>query len=575
MTAEGQLNTTTNRVSNTSTVDYPHPEPRPDWSRATRQWQGAWPAHTVGFAVTFVLIDIYVIIVSTSLRRRLAAQPYTAMASVFLCVAGACQSAYLFIDPYESHASSLVLRVLYVIVHPALMTSYNLQQSALVRLTKSGQMSSVSKRKVTVIAVFVTSFFITAILIEMFIAVDNNCRLLRIMTQSVFIMWTLVSCFSFVYNGFTVAQFTKDANKALQQFAEYSRAKNTLSPSQWRQVCQRQAQVRRSKVFYRREDADDLSLSSSGSTSDSALFVTEASLESAFQQSFNSNVGLSTRQSKSFVSVDGNCIPKSVSRHSVRRTKSSVKRKPQQSEEKTINNSENESEFTDGDCSTEDETEVGFSLTGNGSKGISVVSATYLRKGLARQRGCLTENLIAAASRSSVSFHNNALMLPYSANNRSKTINQPLQNLPEINSFDLGFMKSRQQQLQTPVKRFKCGLSNPETNLNSLNNNSRRAWKVDSSESLMEQDNGMVVGSSVQRCTDDAAADDGEVKDDGYAADTEACVTGDNILHPPTPLPASRITDSPLQQPFVIRPVSGYLGLNRIRRASQMQRVGR
>jgi hypothetical protein len=524
--------------------------------------------------VTFVLIDIYVIIVSTSLRRRLAAQPYTATASVFLCVAGACQSAYLFIDPYESHASSLVLRVLYVIVHPALMTSYNLQQSALVRLTKSGQMSSVNKRKMTVIAVFVTSYFITAILIEMFIAVDNNCRLLRILTQSVFIMWTLVSCFSFVYNGFTVAQFTKDANKALQQFAEYSRAKNTLSPSQWRQVCQRQAQVRRSKVFHRREDADDLSLSSSGSTSDSALFVTEASLESAFQQSFNSNVGLSSRQSKSCVSVDGNSIPKSVSRHSVRRTKSSVKKKPQQSGEKTINtNSENESEFTDGDYSTEDETEVGFSLTGNGSKGISAVSATYLRKGLARQRGCLTENLIAAANRSSVSFHNNALMLPYSVNNRRKTINQPLQNLPEINSSDLDFMKSRQQQLQTPAKRFKSGLSHPETNLNSLNNNSHCAWDVGSSESLMEQDNGMVVGSSVHRCTDDAAADDREVKDDGYAADTEA--TSDNILHPPTPLAASRITDSPLQQPFVIRPVSGYLGLNRIRRASQLQRVGR
>lgn len=556
-----QLNISGHRAGLVVDPAYSLPEPQPDWSQAVDQWQAAWPAHTFGFATIFVIIDVYIIVVLTSLHRRAAAQPHTAVVGVFVGVACACRSAYLFINPYESRGVSHVLisRLLYVVVQPALMTSFNLQQSAVVRLTKSSQSSSVTKRRLLAASVFVSLYFVSVVTIETLIPVNNRWRLMRILTLSVFIVWTLVSCFSFVYNGFTVVQFTKEAGKVLLQFAEYSRVKNkSATATAWEEDGGGKRRemalhhIRRSKLLSRRAiDAeaspDDAASSSSmslsaGSSTDSDTCVADANRSSASR-----NAATKTNATSMWPKTKAK-----LSNNRKTRGKTKQNKKTRQRQQVHREPGDSISESADGWSSDDNDLRVRFWPAGNGNMSHVVTDDTDERR---------------------TSYHN-ASFLPSSYTLSDVLVLPPVHHVATVQKHcrKPKILISRcknSENADSGKKSYNQNLNYTRPTRN-VNNNDDCASDVSSSESLTLDDGEL---NQVKRVRE---SDDGGVKDAGYAADIEPCVSQDSLhLHPGVSYLPSSVTDSPLHQPFTLRPTSGYTALFRIKRAPQMHLVSK
>ena len=573
------------------------PEPIPDWIIAKVRWRNVWPTHTIGFGFTFAIIDIYIIVMFVTLRRRVAAQPLVLLAGACLVLATTCRSFYLLVDPYESCdvLHILLLRLLYVVVSPALLTSFNLQQTALFRLTKSSHAPPRDKRKHSAVISFIAFYFFIVIVIEIFIVFNSNLRLFRFLPKSLFIVWTLISCFSFVYNGFKVAQFTKEANQILKQFAEYSRAKSITSTTNgcWKDLALHQ--IKRSKLLCRK---DEISLdyrstsaasssSSSSSSSDSDLYINELALNSRRQSARGDTM------IPMFAKPMQLCASEAVN------TKKLANSTAVDEDLKEDKSDSEPVDSGDGGGSTEEEKEIGLRITGNGTNGISVISTQYIRKGMSSS---LMRKSPAAKQRC-VSYHNASYVSSFYALSelqskaRQSPVTRQQQEHVKANAAaaaaavadNAAGNNDGASSRDNCMKRIVRTVTGAKTHLvrnnaaaiadydaELLSNQSRDAatalcrqriishvvGRVDSLDESTDDDKGVVVKEM-----------DDNNKDTGYSADTEPCVSRDTLYPPEVALLASQVADSPLHQPFQLRPSPCYIGLSRIKRGPQIRKV--
>ena len=212
-----------------SFATYPLPEPRPDWPVAKRHWSWTWQVHTYGFALLFLLLGAYVLVITWHIRKRLRVQHQVLALMVVLLIFCASRSLYLLLDPYESKrcVPVAVERVLYDIVFPCLTSSFSLIQVVFMRVTRS----SVGHRKLRryrLLGAVITSHFTIVVVVDVTVAYRPSLKLLALLCQSIYVVANIVLCFSFVYNGLKVAQFTDEANRALKQLIAYGRLRRSV-----------------------------------------------------------------------------------------------------------------------------------------------------------------------------------------------------------------------------------------------------------------------------------------------------------------------------------------------------------
>ena len=259
-----------------------YPEPVPDWYTAHQKWSLGWQMHTYGFGVCYALLSLYCIIVLVHLRRRLRIQQYILIINGILLILSVCRAVYLFLDPYESVGVLPVplLRVMYGVPYPCLTSSFSLVQMVVMRITKV-RMGPQKFHNYRVLAAVITTHFTVVIVIDITVAYKNGLRLLILICQSIFTTWGLVLCFSFVYNGFKVAQFTNEANKALKQLITYWKVKQeTLKNGNRKELALHR--INKPKIrtdFEERWIAEEGHSSDADCSSESLSFYNEAHLE--------------------------------------------------------------------------------------------------------------------------------------------------------------------------------------------------------------------------------------------------------------------------------------------------------
>ena len=261
---------------------YALPEPVPDWPVAKTKWHWGWQIHTYGFGVLYALLAVYCVLVLVHLHRRLRIQQYIVLINGLMLVFSVCRSCVLLVDPYESVGCLPLplLRVMYGVAFPCLTSSFSLVQMVFMRITKV-QMGPQKLQNYRVLAAVITTHFSVVIVIDITVAYKNGLKLLILLCQSIFITWGLVLCFGFIYNGFRVAQFTNEANKALKQLITYSRIKQqTLKNGNRREL----ALHRINKPKIRQDSEERWAMNEDYRTSelessDSMSFYNEAHLE--------------------------------------------------------------------------------------------------------------------------------------------------------------------------------------------------------------------------------------------------------------------------------------------------------
>ena len=212
-----------------SFATYPRPEPRPDWSVAKRHWSWTWQLHTYGFALLFLLLGAYVLVITWHIRKRLRVQHHVLALMVVLLVLCASRSLYLLLDPYESKRCVPVAieRVLYDVVFPCLTSSFSLIQVVFMRVTRSSG-GHRKLRRYRLLGAVITSHFTIVVVVDVTVAYRPSLKLLALLCQSIYVIANIVLCFSFVYNGLKVAQFTDEANRALKQLIAYGRLRRSV-----------------------------------------------------------------------------------------------------------------------------------------------------------------------------------------------------------------------------------------------------------------------------------------------------------------------------------------------------------
>ncbi|KAI0218492.1 hypothetical protein LSAT2_029814 [Lamellibrachia satsuma] len=212
-----------------SWTTYLRPEPRPDWVEARQHWGWTWQLHTYGFALLFTLLGVYVLVVSWHIRKRLRVQQHVVALVTILLVLCSSRSLYLLLDPYESKRSVPVAleRAMYGVVFPCLTSSFSLIQVVFMRITRSS-LGHRKLRRYRLLGAVMTSHFSIVVVVDVTVAYRPNLKLLILLCQSLFVVANIVLCFSFVYNGLRVAQFTNEANRALKQLIAYGRLRRSV-----------------------------------------------------------------------------------------------------------------------------------------------------------------------------------------------------------------------------------------------------------------------------------------------------------------------------------------------------------
>ena len=211
----------------TDSLDRSHvaPEPQPDWPEAIQSWGLAWKIHIYGFGALYIVLFLSTVYFMIKLRKRLLPQPYVLGIAAMTVLMSLCRIVYLLVDPYQScdFLPPLLVRMLNSLVYPCLVSMFTLLHVIIVQITKMNPNKTSAVKKHRMLCISISSYFLCTAAITTTVSLNVRLKFLLLFSQGVFISWGLVVCFSFVYNGFKVSQFTSEANRALKEFTLYTK----------------------------------------------------------------------------------------------------------------------------------------------------------------------------------------------------------------------------------------------------------------------------------------------------------------------------------------------------------------
>ncbi|XP_014781869.1 uncharacterized protein LOC106877476 [Octopus bimaculoides] len=201
----------------------------PDWRNVSDIWWWSWNVHVYTVALLFYLLSTFCILSLFRGRKRLKKKTFGVTLSILFAI-GIFRGSYFVLDPYGSNNLLPVVfrQLLFDITYPCLTTSYSLVQIMILRITKVdvGPTRIVNKQ----FFLFVTTFyFVCLTVVDISTGIHHDLRLLLLLPNAFFIIWSIYLSVTFIYNGFKLTHYVAEIKKARKELSSYSLAKRSCS----------------------------------------------------------------------------------------------------------------------------------------------------------------------------------------------------------------------------------------------------------------------------------------------------------------------------------------------------------
>ncbi|CAI9741549.1 Hypothetical predicted protein [Octopus vulgaris] len=201
----------------------------PDWRNVSDIWWWSWNVHVYTVALLFYLLSTFCVLSLFRGRKRLKKKTFGVTLSILFAI-GIFRGSYFVLDPYGSNNLLPVVfrQLLFDITYPCLTTSYSLVQIMILRITKVdvGPTRIVNKQ----FFLFVTTFyFVCLTVVDICTGIHHDLRLLLLLPNAFFIIWSIYLSITFIYNGFKLTHYVAEIKKARKELSSYSLAKRSCS----------------------------------------------------------------------------------------------------------------------------------------------------------------------------------------------------------------------------------------------------------------------------------------------------------------------------------------------------------
>ncbi|XP_054716775.1 uncharacterized protein LOC129226201 [Uloborus diversus] len=154
-----------------------------------------WEVHGHGLASLFAVLALLSLFTALRLRAQLSARPHLSSLCVFLGLMAGCRLVVLFVDPYGAKQSlpPVLLRVLWDLGYPCLVSGFALLQLALVRATRL-KMTRMDDE--SLVSIVITLHFCLVITAGVLAAIQHSLRIIWLIVQVCFLVWGGFLCLS-------------------------------------------------------------------------------------------------------------------------------------------------------------------------------------------------------------------------------------------------------------------------------------------------------------------------------------------------------------------------------------------
>ncbi|CAL1294960.1 unnamed protein product [Larinioides sclopetarius] len=168
---------------------------RPDWEQAVSELHWVWDLHVYGMASLFSVLTVLCLLTVLRLNSQLSERPHMSSLNIFLGILAFSRLVVLFADPYgyKQALPTVLLRVLWDLGYPCLVSAFALLQLSFVRMT---QVKMTRLNDESVITIIITFHFCLIITSGVLGALQQSLRILWLLTQVAFIIWGGFLCLS-------------------------------------------------------------------------------------------------------------------------------------------------------------------------------------------------------------------------------------------------------------------------------------------------------------------------------------------------------------------------------------------
>ena len=174
------------------------PEPGPDWDKAYKQWQGAWPTHTYMFATIYLLMFFYSgYYIVVNIKDGLSQKYLSVSLNMMMCFMTFTRALVLYIDPYHQGTviqNKLPMQILWSLGTPCLLASDSL---CILALAESASVNVIHQRyqRLPYIVVIVALHFILVITTDTVVSSYSEAKVMILYCQIFSIVWgTVLGC---------------------------------------------------------------------------------------------------------------------------------------------------------------------------------------------------------------------------------------------------------------------------------------------------------------------------------------------------------------------------------------------
>lgn len=167
-------------------------EPSPEWKKAFKSWQEAWPSHTYFFAIIFLCMSFYSgYYIIVNVKDGLDKNYLSISLNFMMFILSVTRSFVLFLDPYHQgkiFKDKLVLQLMWSIGTPCLLASDSLCILALAESANVNLKHQRFQRLSNILIVIFLHFFLV-ITTEVIVSAHSNAKVMILFCQVFSIIW--------------------------------------------------------------------------------------------------------------------------------------------------------------------------------------------------------------------------------------------------------------------------------------------------------------------------------------------------------------------------------------------------
>ena len=262
--------------------NWTHIEPFPDWPVPGARWTWAWQMHVNGLGTIFCISALFTLVTLVLIRKRLLLVHHLLVLGVTLTTYAVFRGMFYLIDPHQTRGvlPVSVSLCLYNLPFSCLTSAFACILLVLMRLTRV----QIGPRPVCnhrFIVCSMTVYVLSTLIISTIVSYHPSTKLLLLICQSCFVTSNLLLCFTYVYGGFKMTQFSRDSAKILKQISDMNKLKGGDAVNEGNRKLLALSRVSRPRLNLTALDEGSLSCvtESTASGSDDLEYLNEAFFE--------------------------------------------------------------------------------------------------------------------------------------------------------------------------------------------------------------------------------------------------------------------------------------------------------